>query len=42
MNFKIRTFTKLYGVNRIMNYDFEDFEFFIRMVIFLEEGSSPA
>ncbi|EAR96333.1 hypothetical protein TTHERM_00189020 (macronuclear) [Tetrahymena thermophila SB210] len=40
INFKIRQFTKLYGINKIMNYDFEDFDFFIKMMIFLEEGSS--
>ncbi|KAL4504382.1 hypothetical protein ABPG72_009828 [Tetrahymena utriculariae] len=40
INFKIRQFTKLYGINKIMNYDFEDFDFFIKMMLFLEEGSS--
>ncbi|KAL4456255.1 hypothetical protein ABPG74_014216 [Tetrahymena malaccensis] len=40
INFKIRQFTKLYGINKIMNYDFEDFDFFTKMMLFLEEGSS--
>lgn len=42
VTFKVRMFTKLYGINRIMNYDFEDFDVFIKLMLFMEEGSTSA
>lgn len=39
-NFRIRMFTKFFGVDPIMNYDVDDFNFYINMLINCEDGAA--